>query len=108
MYLPHPTPINYQYILYTNKHHKLRHSKCGREKFGSGHRQNDGKKKKTTGKTRTAPAHGRAVKEDLTWVDSFSSQESALLLVSVSCCRPRGAWILGKRMGFDLDTEDEK
>ena len=43
MYLPHPTPINFQYILYTNKHHKLRHSKCGREKFGSGHRQNDGK-----------------------------------------------------------------
>ena len=47
-------------------------------------------------------------KEDLTWVDSFSSQESALLLASVSCCRPRGAWTLGKRMGFDLDTEDEK
>ena len=43
MYLPHPTPINFQYILYTNKHHKLRHSKSGREKFGSGHRQNDGK-----------------------------------------------------------------
>ena len=28
-----------------NKHYKLRHSKCGREKFGSGHRQNDEKKK---------------------------------------------------------------
>ena len=35
--------MNFQYILYTNKHYKLRHAKCGREKFGSGHRQNDEK-----------------------------------------------------------------
>ena len=62
MYLPHPTPKNFQYILYTNKHHKLRHSKCGREKFASGHRQNDGKKKNTRVKHEPRSAHGRAVK----------------------------------------------
>ena len=54
--------INLQYILYTNKHHKLGHSKCGGEKFGSGHRQNDGKKKPRV-KHEPRSAHGRAVKK---------------------------------------------
>ena len=63
MYLPHTTPINVQYILYTKKHHKLRHSKSGREKFGSGHRQNYRKKKKPRVKHEPRSAHGRAVKK---------------------------------------------
>ena len=52
-----------QYILYTNKHHKLRHSKSGRQKFGSGHRQNDEKKKKPRVKHEPRSTHGRAVKK---------------------------------------------
>ena len=65
MYLPHPTPKNFQYILYTNKHHKLRHSKCGREKFASGHRQNDGKTR------RSFRSYNRAFKIALINTDSI-------------------------------------
>ena len=40
----------------------LRQSKCGREKFGSGHRQNEEKKNKRV-KHEPRSAHGRAVKK---------------------------------------------
>ena len=43
----------------------MRHSKCGREKFESGHRQNDGKKKKPRVKHEPRSAHGRAVNKKI-------------------------------------------